>query len=143
VTGKRTLAIVLVFVVAAAVTTGIVIIGSPGEERTRRLDARRVEDLQAISSAIQVYHGRHQRLPESLGELSQERGLSVVPRDPVTGQSYGYRTLNANSYALCGAFDRESADTRPADFWSHGGGTQCFALDVKPTPTVTGGIDIR
>jgi hypothetical protein len=42
VTGKRTLALVLVFVVAAAVTTGIVIIGSPGEERTRRLDARRI-----------------------------------------------------------------------------------------------------
>ena len=53
-TGKRTLAIVLAFVVATAVTTGIVIIGSPGEERTRRLDARRVEDLQGIAAAITV-----------------------------------------------------------------------------------------
>ena len=130
-TGKRTLAIVLVIVVGAAVTTGIVIIGSPGEERTRRLDTRRVEDLQAISSAIEVFHKRHQQVPGSLDELSKEGGLSVIPRDPVTGQSYGYRTFNANSYELCSAFDRETADAR-ADFWSHGAGTQCFTMNVKP-----------
>jgi hypothetical protein len=133
VTGKRTLAIVLVLVVAAAVTTGIVIIGSPGEERTRRLDARRVEDLQAISAAIAVYHKRHQRVPMSLEELSMEPGLSSVPRDPVTGESYAYRTFNANSYELCSTFERETADARAADFWSHGAGTQCFTQDIKPT----------
>ena len=66
-TGKRTLAIVLMIVVGAAVTTGIVIIGSPGEERTRRLDTRRVEDLQRISGAVEVYHKRHQRVPASSG----------------------------------------------------------------------------
>jgi hypothetical protein len=131
VTGKRTLAIVLVLVVAAAVTTGIVIIGSPGEERTRRLDDRRVEDLQRISSAIEVYHKRHSGVPGSLDELSKEPGLSLVPRDPVTGQAYGYRTFNANSYELCGAFDRDTADMRAADFWSHGTGTQCFTLNIK------------
>ena len=130
-TGKRMLAIVLVCVVVAAVTTGIVIIGSPVEERTRRLDARRVEDLQAISSAIQVFHQRHQQVPGSLDELSRERGLSAVPRDPVTGQAYGYRTFNANSYELCSTFDRDTAETRGADFWSHGTGTQCFTLNIK------------
>ena len=130
-TGKRTLALILVFVVAAAVTTGIVIIGSPGEERTRRLDARRIEDLQGISAAIAVYHKRHQRVPMSLEELSMEPGLSSIPRDPVTGQPYGYRSLNANSYELCGAFERETVDARAADFWSHGAGTQCFTVNVK------------
>jgi hypothetical protein len=133
VTGKRTLALVLVFVVAAAVTTGIVIIGSPGEERTRRLDARRIEDLQGISAAIAVYHKRHQRVPMSLEELSMEPGLASIARDPVTGGPYAYRTFSANSYELCGTFERETADARAADFWSHSVGTQCFTQDIKPT----------
>jgi hypothetical protein len=133
VTGKRTLAIVLVIVVAAAVTTGIVIIGSPSEERTRRLDARRVEDLQRISGAVEVYHRRHQQVPASLEELSKEPGLSVIPHDPVTEQPYAYRSFNANSYELCGTFERETADASSADFWSHGAGMQCFTLNVKQT----------
>jgi hypothetical protein len=133
VTGKRALAIVLVIVVAAAVTTGIVIIGSPSEERTRRLDARRVEDLQRLSGAVEVYHQRHQRVPASLQELSQEPGLASVARDPATGQEYGYRSFTANSYQLCGTFERETTDAPAADFWSHGAGTQCFTLDIKPT----------
>jgi hypothetical protein len=135
VTGKRTLAIVLVIVVGTAVTTGIVIIGSPSEERTRRLDTRRVEDLQRISAAVEVYYQRHQRVPATLEELAKEPGLSAIARDPVTGLTYGYRTFNANSYELCGTFDRETADMRAANFWSHGTGTQCFTLDIKtPTP---------
>jgi len=132
VTGKRTLAIVLVIVVGAAVTAGIVIIGSPSEERTRRLDTRRVDDLQRISGAVEVYYQRHKQVPASLEELSKEPGLSAIARDPVTGQPYGYRTFNANSYELCGTFDRETADMRAADFWSHGTGTQCFTLNIKP-----------
>jgi hypothetical protein len=71
-------------------------------------------------------------VPVSLDELSKEPGLSDVARDPVNGQPYGYRTFNANSYELCGTFDRETADVRAADFWSHGSGTQCFTLNVKP-----------
>ena len=130
-TGKRALVAVLVIVVAAAVTTGIVIIGSPSEERTRRLDARRVEDLQRISGAVEVYYTRHRQVPSSLEELSNEPGLSAIPRDPVTGQSYAYRSFNANSYELCGTFERETVDVRAADFWSHGVGRQCFMLEAK------------
>jgi hypothetical protein len=132
VTGKRTLVIVLVILVALAVARGIFIIGSPSEERTRRLDARRVEDLQRISRAVEVYHQRHQRVPASVEELSKEPGLSVIARDPVTEEPYAYRSVNANSYELCGTFERETADARSANFWSHGAGGQCFTLNVKP-----------
>ena len=130
ISGRRLLAVVLTAVVAAAVVTGIVIIGSPMEERTRRLDTRRVQDLQQISQAVQVYHTRHQRTPASLEELSKEPGLAMVPRDPVTGQPYGYTTLDSDSYEVCGTFDRDS-DPRTARFWSHGAGTQCFTLNAK------------
>jgi hypothetical protein len=131
VTGKRTLAAVLVVIVALAVTTGIMIIGSPSEERTRRLDARRVEDLQGISQSVEIYRTRHQRFPASLEELAAEPGLSAVQPDPVSGSPYGYRTVDARSYELCGEFDRETADVRAAGFWSHGAGRQCFTLKIK------------
>ena len=132
--GKRLLALVLTVVVAAAVVTGIVIIGSPMDERTRRLDTRRVQDLQQISQAVRVYHTRHQRTPASLDELSREPGLAIVPRDPVSGQPYRYSSVDSDSYELCGTFDRDS-DVRTPGFWSHGAGTQCFTLNVKQTTT--------
>jgi hypothetical protein len=131
-TGKRALGVVLAIVVAMAVVRGIMIIGSPGEERTRRLDARRVEDLGRISRSIEIYYMRHQRLPESLEQLSKEPGLSGIPRDPESGVAYPYRGLDADGYELCGTFARESGAVRPADVWSHGAGVQCFTLKAKP-----------
>jgi len=132
--GKRALVAVLVVVVTLVVITGIMIIGSPQEARTRRMDSRRVEDLQAISQAVVVYHQRHQSLPATLDELAQEPGLSVIARDPLTDQAYGYRTRDANAYELCATFDRDVSDVRSGDFWSHGMGSQCFTLKIKQAP---------
>jgi hypothetical protein len=89
-----------------------------------------VQDLQQISSAVEVYYMRHQRLPVTLEELSREPGLSRIAADPITGQPYGYRGIDSNSYELCGAFDRETTDVRSASIWSHGSGMQCFTLKV-------------
>ncbi len=129
--GKRVLVVVLVLVVALVVIRGIMIIGSPGEERTRRMDSRRVDDLQRISSAIEVYYRRHKQVPASFEELAREPGLGNVARDPVTSEPYSYRVLSAMSYQICGTFDRESSDGRRADFWAHGTGQQCFTLNIK------------
>ena len=131
--GKRILVGVLVIAVALVVITGIMIIGSPSEERTRRMDSRRVDHLQRISSAINVYYRRHQQVPASLEELAKEPGLGSVERDPVTNEPYSYRVFNAMSYELCAAFDRETSDGRRADFWAHGAGRQCFAINIKPS----------
>ena len=130
--GRRTLVIVLVIVVALVVIRGIMIIGSPSEERTRRMDSRRINDLQGVSRSIAVYHTRHQQVPASLEELAREPGFANVARDPVTDRPYGYRMVDANSYQLCGTFDRETADDRAEDFWAHGVGEQCFTLNIKP-----------
>jgi len=132
VSGRRTLVIVLVIVVALVVIRGIMIIGSPSEERTRRMDSRRINDLQGVSRSIAVYHTRHQQVPASLEELAREPGFANVARDPVTDRPYGYRMVDANSYQLCGTFDRETADDRAEDFWAHGVGEQCFTLNIKP-----------
>jgi hypothetical protein len=128
---KRALVAILVIVVAIVVVRGIMIIGSPSEERTRRIDSRRVNDLQRISRSIGVYHARHRQVPASLEELATEPGFANVARDPVTDRPYGYRMFNANSYQLCGTFDRDTADSRAQDFWAHGIGEQCFTLNLE------------
>ena len=129
--GKRALVGILVIVVAIVVVGGIMIIGSPSDERTRRIDSRRVNDLQRISRSIGVYHTRHRQVPASLEELAREPGFANVARDPVTDRPYGYRMFNANSYQLCGTFGRETADSRARDFWAHGVGEQCFTLNLE------------
>jgi hypothetical protein len=126
--GRQILAVVTTVVVAAAVATGIVLMGPPSEERMRRLDERRVEDLQQMSRSVYLYNTRHQRLPVSLTELSAEPGLTLQSRDPVTGDTYGYSTLDAARYELCAIFDRESTEKRAEIFWSHGSGRHCFVL---------------
>ena len=126
--GRHILAVVTTVVVAAAVGTGIVLMGPPSDERSRRLDERRVEDLRQISFSVNLYNRRHQRLPVSLAELSEEPGLTFQSRDPATEESYGYSMLEPAKYQLCAIFDRESTEARSDVFWSHGGGRHCFVL---------------
>jgi hypothetical protein len=125
--GSHILAVVTTVVVAAAVGTGIVLMGPPSEERLRRLDERRVEDLSQVSSSARIFHMRHERLPASLDELAAEPGLTFSTRDPVTGETYTYSPLDSGMYRLCAVFDRESTQSR-ASIWSHGAGRHCFVL---------------
>jgi hypothetical protein len=131
VSGKRALVIALVIVVALVVIRGIMIIGSPSEERTRRIDSRRVSDLQRISQAITVYYTRHQRLPSSLGELGAEPGMTIATADSENARPYEFRGIDAERYELCASFAREMPRGAAADFWSHGAGRQCFTVKVK------------
>lgn len=130
--GKRALVGVLVIVVALVVIRGIMIIGSPDEERTRRLDSRRVADLELIVQFVDVYFSRHKQVPSSLEELADEPGLANIARDPVTARPYDYRKVDATSYELCGTFDRQSETGRVEGIWAHGIGRQCFTRTVKP-----------
>jgi hypothetical protein len=121
--------------VVLTVAAGLYLLGSPQEERVRRLDERRVQDLRRIDEMTNLYWTRHGRLPASISELAEESGLVVSPRDPATGEPYGYRTLNEKSFELCGVFERDSTDSRAAGpapgFWSHGAGKRCFNLEVR------------
>ena len=122
---------------------GVVVVGSPVSERLRKLDERRVDDLRAITGAIErLCLGSPDTrgdgpptqlvkpLPGSLSEVAAE-ALNDRPSiaDPATGAPYGYRVSGASSYALCAAFDRE----RDVDYdppWNHPAGSHCFEFDL-------------
>lgn len=131
-TGRQVLATVVSLVVVAAVVTGVVILGSPSEERARRLDFRRVTELQGIRTAINYFHSEKMRLPASLEELSKEPGVRVSS-DPITGEAYRYRMLGGDEFELCATFALAS-EPQPGsgvDIWQHPAGAHCFMLKVE------------
>ena len=135
-TGRQVLAGVVSVVVLAAVVTGVVILGSPSEERARRLDRRLVEELSSIRTAVDSYYSKNGSLPASLDELWKgSPGLDLpfdVIRDPVPPDAYRYRVLDAETFELCGRFERasESRVSSGVDVWQHSSGDHCFTRKV-------------
>jgi hypothetical protein len=131
VTGRQVLAGIVSLVVLIVLVASVVMIGSPSEERARRLDRRRVLELEGIRAAVNFYYERKGRLPVSLDELSQEPGVRIS-NDPVTGTAYRYRSVSAREFELCGTFDRASVPAAGSgvDVWQHAAGAHCVTHEV-------------
>jgi hypothetical protein len=135
-------------VVIAAIVAGFFIIGTPQDARAMRLDNQRVSDLQGMQWQIVNYWQQKERLPGTLAELQDPISGYLLPRDPETGESYGYRAVGSLSFELCGTFAREGQGTnyygpRPLAFpekgispeldsWQHEAGQECFARTIDP-----------
>jgi len=127
---RSAIAIGMTVVVLAAVIAGILLIGSPAQERLRRLDERRILDLRDLSYAVNVFWARNNRLPSSLDELAEQEPIAHELTDPETGTLYEYRLVSDNLYELCAVFSGESDFDRPdlpyGYLWMHGAGSECF-----------------
>lgn len=120
-------------VVTAAVIAAIIILGSPTEQRQRKLDGVRVQDLTSIGVSVNAYFRRHKELPTDLDALAKEPGYRIARGDPDTGKPYGYQILGVASYRLCADFTTDSATDASDSYtqitnvtWAHGRGHQCF-----------------
>ena len=128
------LLVAAVTAVVAAVVAGLFVLGSPTEERARRLDHRRVADLQSIGAATDLYWTRHSRLPASLDDLTAEPGVTINARDPAGSEPYGYQPLDSARYEVCASFEQESGEIArdpERDLWAHGPGRQCFQFEAE------------
>lgn len=147
--GSVILAAVVTACVIVVAGYGLFIAGSPTQERMRRLDAQRLNDLQSITYAVDQFYALKTQLPASLEELQRQREVYVSSiRDPETQAFYEYQKAGATSYELCATFATEgdqnqfSDGTRPAypntgSFWKHGVGRTCYTVDVRiqnPSP---------
>lgn len=140
--------------VVAVILGGLIISGSPKEERARQFDAQRLGELQQISYAIDAYWNYEGKLPESAVELLNRREYYVPAiGDPRTGEAYQYQVLDADSYELCANFETESgfdakangsfarpvpahpAGEQAEGFWKHGIGRTCYTIDVRKDPS--------
>jgi type II secretory pathway pseudopilin PulG len=119
-----------VAIVLLAIVIGLAVIGSPADERARRLDERRVRALQGLAGAVDEYWRVRGRLPQSIAELIRDPRVVTDTRDPVSGQEYVYRTVTDQTYQLCADFERQSVGMSDARLWAHRSGRHCFDLDV-------------
>jgi hypothetical protein len=120
-----------VVVVAGAVIAGLIVSGSPLEQRLIRYDDRRVADLQTISNALLSYYRETKSIPPNLETLVNGWIRADLPHDPQTEDRYEYVRLSDRSFQLCADFIRASDSDARAEFWAHDSGRQCFTLDYS------------
>ncbi len=131
-------------IVAVAVIWGIVLAGSPGSERERKFDERRIEDLRTIQSEIGniVYGVRADMprpsepaapikpVPRTLQEVQEQAIYQKINlNDPETQVPYIYTIGSDTKYELCATFNAVR-DQAYDIFWNHPAGYHCFEIDV-------------
>lgn len=139
-------------IIISAVVYGIVIIGSPASQRARQMDERRVNDLSNIQGQI-VYTQWQSKgtVPTSLDDLKDQISGNIVPTDPETNASYGYKMISKNSFELCANFKTVATTTLnsitgkpiPTTYrygpdsinenWQHQATTTCFTRVIDAT----------
>jgi len=143
---SKILAWTLSFVVLASIIAGFFIIGTPAEQRERRFDEERVEDLQILQGQIINYWMQKEVLPQKLSELEDSISGFVVPEDPGSDLPYEYNVIDSLSFELCATFKTSSDDfvsasrgvrsISPYDSfqqnWSHQAERTCFARTIDP-----------
>ncbi|MBI3626763.1 hypothetical protein HY224_01835, partial [Candidatus Uhrbacteria bacterium] len=136
-------------VVGAVIVAGFWMAGLPQSQRLRRLDERRVSDLQNIQSQIIYFWQQKNKLPEDMGQLKDSLSGYEAPADLVSGKPYQYGKSGALGFQLCADFSTSSDN--PAygvpptpksvpyppgayfqDNWSHAQGHICFDRKIDP-----------
>ncbi|OGE84150.1 MAG: hypothetical protein A3B23_00935 [Candidatus Colwellbacteria bacterium RIFCSPLOWO2_01_FULL_48_10] len=143
---RKKAAIAAGIVIGTIVIAGFFIAGSPLEERLRKFDERRVNDLQSIQSQLINYWMSKGRLPANLDALTDNISGFRAPTDPETGTAYGYQPGGDLSFKLCADFKTDARQTStssgkpiPAGYygeygysWDHEIGTTCFERTIDP-----------
>jgi hypothetical protein len=130
---------------------GLFAVGTPGEERLRKLDQARVNDLIQIQSEIANYYRDHGRLPASIQDVADVPASGVRrTADPVTRVPYGYHVADSTTYELSATFAAvDSAGSPGIDypsephFWRHPASHTVYRLTIPPGqrgPAVPGGV---
>lgn len=143
----RILAIITSIVVLASIISGFFIVGTPNEQRRRRMDEQRVSDLQMIQGQIIDYWVKKGSLPQNLDSLHDNIYGFNAPKDPETKVSYEYIVDDTFKFQLCANFstsnngnDSKLNTSRvmysPYDTyqqnWQHESGRTCFTKTIDP-----------
>jgi hypothetical protein len=119
--------------VAVSVVAGFLALGSPQEERRRRLDEVRVTDLMGLRNEVAGHFDRTGRLPASLSAIERPAPRARALVDPATAEPYEYVAIDDSSFRLCATFDHET-EAEAARFaylpWAHRAGRQCYRFRI-------------
>lgn len=134
-------------VVIASIIIGFFVIGTPTDQRDRRFDEQRIQDLQTLQGQIIDYWTKKNVLPPSLSNLEDNISGFVTPKDPNSKQPYEYTVKDALTFELCATFAKSNQNntsnnpgvkyyTSPADpfqqNWNHAIGRTCWTRTIDP-----------
>lgn len=142
----KVLAIIVSAVVLMSIIMGFFIVGTPVEQRNRRFDEQRVQELQMLQNQVVDYWVKKQTLPPTLKSLEDNISGFVVPQDPNTKKPYEYSIVEPLKFELCANFttsnkDFSASDNRPMyaapygtfqQNWNHEIGRICFSRTIDP-----------
>lgn len=133
--------------VCVVVVVGFFLAGTPAEERARRYDMQRVNDLQSITSAVDTFYNSQKRLPASIEEMrAQPNTYLQTAVDPTTAVPYEYRTVDQKNYEVCATFESDASQgndigvkmapapigiVNPPNYWTHPIGRKCYTVRVN------------
>ena len=143
----RVFVLVICAAVVAVVMAALFIAGSPAEQRVRRLDETRVNDLRQLHYAVDNFYADHHGLPTTLEEVKDPRYGAYRFVDPETALPYEYSQVQKTTYQLCATFSLDSnASTNANDprfdprlakpiypteeSFDHGVGRTCFTFNA-------------
>ena len=123
---------------------GFSIIGSPIDQRGKKLDQDRVTRLGNLQMNIEDYYRPHGYLPKYLKDLTDNSGYTSFSesntKDPETGDLFEYEVTGQTSYKLCATFSTDSIKgdysstvvySPYANAFVHPKGNKCFELQLK------------
>ena len=139
----------IVVIVAAVIIFGFYVAGSPSAAREKRIDERRLTDLQGIQEQIVYFWQKKNSLPANAGLLTDSISGYEAPSDPETKLPYEYKVLGDLKFELCATFTTELAANRndaglvkPVSVvepsletfnnWQHSTGQACFERTIDP-----------
>ena len=141
----KTRTTIIATVIVVAIVYGIVIIGSPSEQRAKMMDEQRVNDLSSIQNQIVYQQWQNKgEVPTNLDALKDPISGYTLPTDPETKLDYEYKVISKNSFELCATFKTEVTTnpetiTKPMYYpyanenWQHKAERTCFTrvIDEK------------
>ena len=104
---KRVLSWTTIALAVAVVVAGFAVAGLPKDQRLKKLDDRRVGDLQSIQSQVLYFWQQKSRLPDGLDQLKDSISGYQAPVDPATSQPYEYKKLADLKFELCADFSSQ------------------------------------
>jgi hypothetical protein len=143
--GRGALLVAVSVAVGLAVAAGLFLLGSPVEERERKLDEARLADLRVLRDAVADHFDRTGTLPASLAALASPDRHPLPLQEPGGRGLYEYEALGDRSFRLCATFDHVSeAEAARPDFdpWTHRAGRQCYRFDLGRVATPERGREL-
>ena len=146
----RTFSYIIIIILAASLVAGFFIVGSPKEERLRRFDEQRVQNLQNLQEEIISFWMNKGKLPANLSDLKNDITGFYPPIDPENGSQYVYEIVGSEKFKLCATFNLPSLSqeerlgfpqnvkiAQPYPMgnyynqnWNHGMGYVCFERTI-------------